>query len=168
MFERDESAFVSRGQGYVLTIDANGNRALHACLPPRLYDLVVATSGEPGHSFTIYNERTEVLQRLELPRDRHAADTDVTRQVDRFTLRQILLGGLSSQIHFRKAFVRYDEDGDRVVAHFEDGTSVEGDVLIGSDGIHSRVRQQLLPHAVVADTSLRAIFGRTPLLTRGD
>lgn len=33
-----------------------------------------------------------------------------------------------------------EEKGDRVVARFENGASAEADVLIGADGIHSRVR----------------------------
>ena len=32
-----------------------------------------------------------------------------------------------------------------VAAHVEDGTTENGDLLIGADGIHSTVRQQLAP-----------------------
>ncbi len=35
----------------------------------------------------------------------------------------------------------------RVTAHFADGTTATGDLLIGCDGIHSRTRQFVLPHA---------------------
>jgi 2-polyprenyl-6-methoxyphenol hydroxylase-like FAD-dependent oxidoreductase len=40
-----------------------------------------------------------------------------------------------------------DEDGQQVVAHFEDGTVERGDFLIGADGLHSRTRQVILPEA---------------------
>ena len=41
-----------------------------------------------------------------------------------------------------KAFV---QDSDGVVAHFNDGQSLQADVLIGADGLRSTVRQQCLP-----------------------
>jgi 3-hydroxybenzoate 6-monooxygenase len=43
----------------------------------------------------------------------------------------------------RKA-VRYEDKGDRVVLHMEDGEKIEGCALIGADGLWSRVRDQLL------------------------
>lgn len=38
----------------------------------------------------------------------------------------------------------YLEDGDRVKLHLSDGTEIDGDVLVGADGLHSIVRQQML------------------------
>ncbi|RMZ82269.1 hypothetical protein DV738_g1890, partial [Chaetothyriales sp. CBS 135597] len=52
--------------------------------------------------------------------------------------------------HFGKQFVGYEDDSDgdkkssRVVLHFADGSTAEADVLVGCDGIHSSVREQLL------------------------
>ncbi|MES2184585.1 MAG: FAD-dependent monooxygenase [Pseudomonadota bacterium] len=40
--------------------------------------------------------------------------------------------------------VSHETTGNGVVVHLEDGRQVEGDILVGADGVHSRVRQQLV------------------------
>jgi salicylate hydroxylase len=42
--------------------------------------------------------------------------------------------------HCRHRLVGIEEKGARVIARFENGASAEADVLVGADGIHSRVR----------------------------
>lgn len=49
--------------------------------------------------------------------------------------------------HRGKELRRVESRGQGVVAHFADGSTEEGDVLIGADGIRSTVRQQYLPEA---------------------
>ena len=39
------------------------------------------------------------------------------------------------KIEYRKKLVNVEELSDKVVAHFADGTSAEGDILIGADGM---------------------------------
>lgn len=51
------------------------------------------------------------------------------------------------EMRYGTRFVDYAETEAGVVARFEDGTEVEGDVLIGADGIHSRVRRVMTPDA---------------------
>jgi 2-polyprenyl-6-methoxyphenol hydroxylase-like FAD-dependent oxidoreductase len=51
------------------------------------------------------------------------------------------------RIKHGKRLVRVDEAEDGVIAHFADGTSARGDVLIGADGIRSTVRKSIDPSA---------------------
>jgi len=63
-----------------------------------------------------------------------------------------------------KSFTKYQEHSDdTVTAHFADGSSVTGDVLVAADGANSAVRQQYLPHATVIDAGIIAIGGKVPV-----
>ena len=98
VYERDES-LDSRGQGYRLHLDAGP--ALHACLPPDLYELCVATSGRPSTAMTVMTERLRSLRRTEIrppadPLDPATLSTSVNRQTFREILAARLDGVLSS------------------------------------------------------------------------
>jgi 2-polyprenyl-6-methoxyphenol hydroxylase-like FAD-dependent oxidoreductase len=61
-------------------------------------------------------------------------------------LYNLLLGALlPDTVQTDKKFSSFATTAETVTAHFADGTSQTGDVLLGADGIHSRVRQQLFP-----------------------
>src|ERR1043166_5307902 len=57
----------------------------------------------------------------------------------------LLKGALGDTPYHSGKELRRIEQGAGVTAHFADGTSAEGDILIGADGIRSTVRQQYLP-----------------------
>lgn len=65
----------------------------------------------------------------------------------RSRLRDILVSHYGKRIHCGKKLQKVEADEKGVQAFFEDGTSTTGDILIGADGIHSAVRQQLVPSA---------------------
>jgi 2-polyprenyl-6-methoxyphenol hydroxylase-like FAD-dependent oxidoreductase len=86
---------------------------------------------------------------------------------DRAMLRSLLLTDLveGKEIQFDMAFKRYQIlPSGRVQVQFENGTCVEGTVLVGADGTTSRVRRQYIPrHITLLDTDSGAIYGKTPL-----
>ncbi|WP_211307465.1 FAD-dependent monooxygenase [Polynucleobacter rarus] len=49
-----------------------------------------------------------------------------------------------NSIHLQKKLKQYTNQGDSVKLDFEDGSTNEVDALIGADGIHSRIREQML------------------------
>ena len=57
---------------------------------------------------------------------------------------------LADRYHRGRGVMAFDQNGRGVVAHFSDGRTAAGDVLIGADGLHSTVRQQCLPSAALA------------------
>jgi 2-polyprenyl-6-methoxyphenol hydroxylase-like FAD-dependent oxidoreductase len=57
----------------------------------------------------------------------------------------LLKAALSDTLYHPGKELRHVEQGERVTAHFGDGTTAEGDILVGADGIRSTVRQQFLP-----------------------
>jgi 2-polyprenyl-6-methoxyphenol hydroxylase-like FAD-dependent oxidoreductase len=150
-------------QGYRVHISPTGSRALHACLPPHLFDLFDRTCGKPGRAIRFMTEEMKVLLAFEgeMMRAQDADPIAKHRAVSRLTLRHVLLSGLDDLVHFGKTFTRYDERGDgRIVAHFEDGSAAEGDILVAADGGGSRVRRQFLPQAERIDTGVVGIAGK--------
>jgi 2-polyprenyl-6-methoxyphenol hydroxylase-like FAD-dependent oxidoreductase len=162
LHERDTGP-ASRTQGYRIHISPEGTGALRDCLDPDLYDLVTATSGVPGGGVTILGPGLETLRRITFD----GPEASEHLSVDRVTLRAIMLTALGDRVRYGAAFTAYDElPNGRVRVRFDDDSSVEADLLVAADGTGSRVRRRLLPDAVVADTGLWTVFGKTPLTTR--
>jgi 2-polyprenyl-6-methoxyphenol hydroxylase-like FAD-dependent oxidoreductase len=163
LYERDAAADVRR-QGYRLHVDARAGVALKRCLPPELFQLVVATASRPSKAFTVMSAQLRVLHetRADPDRDPYSART-LSTSVNRGTLREILGAGLEDRIHFGREVCGYEQDATGVTVHFADGSTGTADVLVGADGVNSAVRRALLPAAKVVDTGSRIIYGRTPL-----
>src|SRR5262245_56117911 len=164
VFDRDAGRDI-RGQGYRLTIDDTGSEALRACLPRRNYEFIRATAGRADKTgaFVFLDDRARELTRLSFDLEDQERRGHITGQVDRGVLRQALLSGLEDHTSFGKAFTGYEEWSDGVTAHFADGSEADANILVGADGVHSRVRRQRLPDAEPRRTGIVGIFGRTPL-----
>jgi salicylate hydroxylase len=168
VFERDRTP-MHRMQGYRVHINATGSRALHACLPRQLFEAFVASAAAPNPraGIGIYSHRLRELIWFGGNGDTPMSTVDSGKSVSRISLRQVLLAGLDDAIHFDKTFTHYRVNLDTTVtAHFADGSSASGDILVGADGGNSRVRRQYLPHAPRLDTGATGIQGKV-WLTEG-
>ena len=154
VYERD-TALDSRGQGYRIRLHAGA--ALEACLPPDLYELCIATTGQPSTQVTVMTSGLRILQRTEV--NPAGLSTSVNRQ----TLREILAARLEDVIEFGRTCTGFSQDTDGVQIRFADGAQAEADVLVAADGIGSPVRRQYLPQLELEDFGLLCVYGRTPL-----
>lgn len=133
VFERDEGP-TSRSQGYRISIRSMGMSALATLLTPEKISL--AKVADLGGGFTCANEKMEPF--FTVPQGQDGAV-----QFLRSELRRLLQEGI--EIQWNKRLIGFEEKVDRVVAHFENGSSAAGDLLVGCDGGGSTVRGLLPP-----------------------
>lgn len=156
VYERDRSAQF-RSQGYRISLKEDGSHALRDCLPQNLFNLCVATAIKSATRMVFLDHHLNQKFMKPIP----PLPPDSFFGVNRFTLREILLAGLEGIVHFDKTFERLEQlDNGRVRAHFADGTSATGDLLVGADGTSSAVRPIVAPDAVLDDLDY-AIYGKT-------
>lgn len=162
VYERDQSPFV-RQQGYRIILDRHGLEALRESLPRPLYRLALATGDEPGGRLRFTDCRLRDAFTITFK-----DEPDATRQVDRATLRSILMTGLDGRIHYGRAAAGVDGGGPTGLRlRFADGTAAPAGVVVGADGVGSALRAQLMPDADPAGTAMAGVYGRSPLRQRG-
>jgi 2-polyprenyl-6-methoxyphenol hydroxylase-like FAD-dependent oxidoreductase len=161
VYERDRTR--SDGlHGYRVGINPTGNRALQQCLPPQLFATLIATCARSPRYFNVLTEKLRFTAMVPLRESSDPVDSE--RSVSRMTLRQVLFTGMEDVVAFGKVFTHYQQHDDgTVTAHFADGSTATGDVLVAADGANSSVRRQYLPHAQVEDTGIIAIGGKVPI-----
>jgi len=162
VYERDRSPD-ARLQGYRLNIEPVGSRALHACLPVEVWNLLVATAGDPGPRMGVFDEHLRELMQEDEP-EAAADPVNAHHAVSRVTLRRLLLAGLDDVVHFDKQFIHFEQSStEMITAFFADGTTAAGHILVGADGARSRVRRQLLPSAGEVRIGAVGIGGKVPI-----
>jgi 2-polyprenyl-6-methoxyphenol hydroxylase-like FAD-dependent oxidoreductase len=119
-------------------IAPNGMRVLSAL---GLADQVRA-AGVPSSDFAFRNHRGHVIGRIDVSSSGYGV-TILRSAFHRILLDEIARRGVL--IQYGKRLCGIEQAGDGVVAHFDDGGVERADMLLASDGVHSRTRALILP-----------------------
>ncbi|KAF5736150.1 zeaxanthin epoxidase chloroplastic [Tripterygium wilfordii] len=146
VFEKDLSAI--RGEGQYrgpIQIQSNALAALEAIdtqVAEEVYEVGCITGdrvnglvdGVSGTWYVKFDTFTPAAERG-LP---------VTRVISRMSLQQILARAVGEDVILNGSnVVNFEDHGDKVTVVLEDGQQYEGDLLVGADGIWSKVRKNL-------------------------
>ncbi len=158
VYERDARTD-SRVQGYRLRIDATGQAALAHCLPPQLNALFQQSCSAHDTPGAMLDARLQPLPERAAGTWRlDDAEALPDRSAHRQTLREILLSGLGSRVHFDGKVIGIDAAG----LHLEGALARPDTLVVAADGVHSALRRQHLPQAEPEDTGTITIFGVAP------
>jgi 2-polyprenyl-6-methoxyphenol hydroxylase-like FAD-dependent oxidoreductase len=167
VYERADSAD-AQPASYGIHLNADGLRALHACLPRPNWDLLDAAATPTVDRVTFRGTGMRVLTTHDNDATGQRRDPIAGRRgIVRDSLRHALLHGLDhgdGVVRWGKQFLDYRHlDDGTIEARFADGSHARGDVLVGADGSNSRVRSQRLPDIKRLDLNITNIAGRVPL-----
>lgn len=167
IYERGQRQDV-RVQGYRIRLHGEGLAALRSVLADELWNSFEETCAETvlgplPNIDAVTCEITAANFGANNPQGKIAQSDQKPYTVDRSVLRLVLLTGLDNYIEYGKKYSHYEFTDSGVIAHFADGTSQSGALIVGADGARSAVRRQYLQHLIVLDTKSRPIYGKTPL-----
>ena len=151
----------AKGIGGGLQIAPNGMHVMEELgLARELID-----RGSIAESFDFYSQAGRKLGSLNRDMERRFGQPAVN--VCRAALNEILLDKAWSScvsLYFEKRLIKIEDRGDQpIIAYFADGTTAEGDFLIGADGVHSVARRQVVPDGPAPfDTGLIGFGGFVP------
>ncbi|KJC56854.1 monooxygenase [Bradyrhizobium sp. LTSPM299] len=158
------------GIGGGLQISPNG---MHVLAELGLADELISR-GSIAESFDFYSQAGKKLGSLN--RNMRERFGQPAVNMCRATLSETLIDkawSASVGVFFEKRLVKIEDRGDQpVIATFADGSTAEGDFVIGADGVHSAVRQHVVPDGPTPfDTGLigfggfvpRAVFANRPI-----
>lgn len=117
----------------------------------------VKAAGAVTSKFAFRNHQGRALGQIDL---QHCGFGVTIRRdaFHRILLDEVGRRGLS--VTYNKRLRAIEDSGSEVVAHFEDGSMAWGDMLLATDGVHSRARTLLLPdHAKPRYTGVLGVGG---------
>lgn len=132
-------------------------------------DQAVLAAGERARHTAVLDASGRTLSGLQM--DALESELGITVCIHRARLHQILLEAAGDRAVRLGSEVQDFEDQDpRVTVRLTDGTTATGDLLVGADGLHSRVRAQLLGEAPLrysGYTSWRGVCANDGLIPSG-
>jgi len=161
VFEAEQTP-ETRNQGYRISLDENGIRALEECLPTHLFDLFQATSGIPGGSFQMLRGDLNPIFRFRFDLKEGDDPRYAPRQVDRGILRRLLMLGIEDHVTFNRSLSQVHLTDSEAKLFFADGTFNSSELVVGADGARSKLKDAL-GYPSAKHLGANAIYGRTPL-----
>lgn len=154
----DRDTDIAATGGYRLHLDQHACAALRRRLPPGLHQALLGSSAGPGTRFSVVDHRMRTVFAEELDRE------EDTLLVGRIPLRRLLAHGLDDLLHLGSTFTHHETHADgTVTAHFADGSTDHGDLLVGADGVGSRVAAALAGRPTSRPLGFSGLAGRTHL-----
>ncbi|KAL7931392.1 FAD/NAD(P)-binding domain-containing protein [Trichoderma chlorosporum] len=163
IFERDAS-FSFRAQGYRLRLSSEGLEAIESVLDSQTWQRFWDKCGKTGGSgFTAMDAITGEVTEHTAPENLSSRGGKIVG-IARGDMRKAFAEGCEDHIEWAKNVTGYELTDDGVVAVFSDGSkSIEGSMLVGGEGIYSKVAKQLSGGRLkVYDTGARGIHGQAP------
>jgi len=173
VFERDQDISF-RAQGYRLRLSSEGLTAIESVLGPEAFETFWDKCGKTGGSgFAAINALTGLeLSEAGKPPDKESKGEPLSLSsrdgkivgIARGEMRKLFLSECEDFVHWSHHVTGYELTSSGVRAIFADGSkSVEGEMLIGGEGIYSKVARQLSRGMLkVYDTGAKGIHGQAP------
>jgi 2-polyprenyl-6-methoxyphenol hydroxylase-like FAD-dependent oxidoreductase len=176
VFERDASLSF-RGQGYRLRLSSEGLDAIESALGPEQFKTFWDTCGKTGGSgfahldaltgSIVPQEKKEEPKKDDKPK--MAPESLSSRGgkivgISRGDMRRLFMSGCEPFVQWSHQVTGYELTPSGVIVTFADGSkSEEGAMLIGGEGIYSKVAKQLSKGKIKTyDTGARGIHGQAP------
>lgn len=133
-------------EGAFLGLTPNGLNVLKEFVDLRL----LKEDYTPG-SMKFFNSKGKQIAELgtAYQRQQYGVETLQLKRANLNKYARIAATNSGIRIVYDKNFIRYEETNDQVTACFSDGTTANGDIMIGCDGMFSDVRNQLFPDVSV-------------------
>ena len=150
----------SHGVGGGLALSPNGMNVLAAL---GLAEALKARASLAPVSF-FRDERGKLLARLRNGGAKFGEPQISAMRSDLYAVLAAAVGEKRVPLNYGKRLARIENDTDGVIAHFTDGMTARGDLLVGADGVHSSTRHEIMLEAPEPEfVGITGIGGRLSL-----